>query len=74
MKLYAVLGTIGGYAREDAPEANLVGIYTDPDVASQVSLAASGCRVEEITLDFIPPGYLKTAEAIGLPIGKKARP
>ena len=69
--LYAVVQTIGGFAREDAPQAQCVGIYADKQVADQVKrLAGSGAAVQPIELDVVPPGFVQIAQQMGLSIGK----
>lgn len=70
MILYAVISTIGGFAREDAPAPHIIGIYTDERIAHQVQILAScGAVVKPIELDAISPGYLQSAEQLGFNIG-----
>lgn len=70
MTLYAVITTIGGFAREDAPVPHVIGIYSDETIANQVRILAScGAVVKPIELDAIAPGYLQSAEQMGFKIG-----
>lgn len=64
-RLYLVAGTIGGYAREDADEPTVYGVYSDPEVARKVKLCCSATRVFEFTPDEISPGLVQTASQMG---------
>ena len=69
--LYAVVQTVGGFAREDAPQARCVGVYADKLVADQVKcLAGSGASVQPIELDVVPPGFVQSAQHFGIEFGK----
>lgn len=65
-QLYAVIYTIGGYAREDASVPGIAGIYTDPEIAEYVRKAVScfGSKVVPIDLDFIHPGHADHAKQL----------
>lgn len=66
MKLYVVANQIGGYAREDDPTVNVVGAYTDVEVARAVKCAAGfGATISEIEVDHIHPGHREAAVAFG---------
>lgn len=67
MSLFAVVRTVGGFAREDAAEPSLVGVYSDPSVANDVCRLAGGdSRVVPFELDHINPGLRDTAHAYGV--------
>lgn len=64
--MFAVIKTIGGFAKEDAPVASLVGVFTEEKVANQVkSLAGGGSQVVPVALDTLPPGLIQSAQALG---------
>jgi hypothetical protein len=60
MKLYCVVYMVGGYAREDATNAQIAGIFTDKAVADKVRLCVSG-EIKEVELNAVSSGYQKTA-------------
>lgn len=60
MKLYCVMYMVGGYAREDAANAQIVGIFTDKQIADKVRLCVSG-EIKEVELNAVAAGYQKTA-------------
>ena len=64
MKLYVVHRTRSGYAREDAPTSDVVGAYTDKEVARKVALTGYG-QWMEIEVDYIPPGIKAAADEFG---------
>lgn len=67
MKLHVVSSLVGGYAREDAPTATVVGAFQDPVVANAVKLAMGiGAQVHEIEVDHVPAGLQKTIDELGL--------
>ena len=68
MKLYAVHRTRGGYAREDAATSDVIGVYTDKEVARKVALIGHG-QWMEIELDYIPPGIKAAADEFGFEFG-----
>ncbi len=63
--LYVVHGTRGGFAREDSQQSHVEGAYTDPAVAHKVA-AISGGKVAEVVVDRIYPGYVATAQEMGI--------
>ena len=64
--LYAVIGTTGGYAREDSPSADIVGIYSTDDVAQKVAKVGFGYKVVPVELDYIHLGHLEFLRQIGV--------
>lgn len=64
MKLFVVHRTRGGYAREDAPTSDVIGVYTDKEVARKVALLSYG-RYDEVELDYIYPGIKAAAPEFG---------
>lgn len=60
--LFVVVQLIGGYAREDAQRASVVGVYTDNNKAALVA-SASGfdAQVFPVALDAVPKGILENA-------------
>ena len=56
-ELYVVHATVSGYAREDAMNSSVIGVYTDQQLAIRVARAASG-RVSAVGLDAVPQGIL----------------
>jgi len=72
IELHVVVGTVGGYAKEDAPNAHCVGIFTSAEVARKVKmLSGHGVSVETITVDAIPAGLIQQAQAMGMPFDEK---
>ena len=68
-KIHIVVGTIGGYAREDASVANVVGAYTSEEVANAVALVTHS-KVVEININEIAKGHLETMTAYGMDVDK----
>ena len=60
MKVYVVHRTRSGYAREDSPSSDVVGVYTDKEVARKVALLSYG-RYDEVEVDYIAPGIKAAA-------------
>lgn len=69
--LYVVAGTIGGFAREDASEVSVKGVFTDKPMAEKVALVSHG-KVFPVELDNIMPGYLQAFEAFGIKLDNPA--
>lgn len=66
MELHVVIQTIGGFAREDADQVNVIGVYEDSEIADFVRKCASlSANVQGVTLNAIPPGFLKTGKEFG---------
>jgi len=66
-ELHVVTAQVGGFAREDAPTATVVGVYTDPKLAKNVSVAyGMGATVNTIVVDHVPPGIADAMKALGL--------
>lgn len=65
MKLYAVSRPVGGYARELAARSEIVGVYTDREIARKVAVLSSG-TYEEVELNYIWPGIRASAPEFGL--------
>lgn len=65
MKVYIVIGTSGGFAREDEPVAVVYGAFTDEKIAKNVKLVTQG-KIEVVELDEVKPGYIQTMKALGL--------
>lgn len=66
LEIFVVATTQGGYAREDAPVATVVGVYTDAEIARKVSIAYGfGATVTPVILDHVSTGIAAHAEAIG---------
>lgn len=65
MKIFAVIHTVGGFAREDAPTASIAGLYTDEKIADIVRKAAGvGAKVVPVNLDEVLPGYIDFAKQV----------
>lgn len=64
MKVYVVAKMIGGYAREDYPNIDIVGVYTEESKAKIVATVSHG-RYYEIKVDHIHPGIKQDATAFG---------
>ena len=64
MKVYVVHRIRGGYAREDAPTSDVIGVYTDKEVARKVALTGYG-QYMEVELDYILPGIKAAADEFG---------
>ena len=67
MHLHIVHKTVSGYAREDASQSSVVGVYTDPTIAEKVRLV-SQAQIEVVELNHIPPGIRQAIEAFGFKI------
>jgi len=65
MKLYVVHRTRAGYAREDVPSSDVVGAFTDPEVARKVALLSYG-QYMEVEVDYIMPGIRAAAPELGI--------
>ena len=65
MKVYVVHRTRGGYAREDAPTSDVIGVYTDKEVARKVAILGHG-RYDEMEVDYIVPGIKAAAPEFGM--------
>lgn len=65
MKLYVVHRTRSGYAREDDPVSDVVGVYIDKEIARKVALLSYG-RYDEVYLDDVPPGIRAAAPEFGV--------
>ncbi len=63
--LYVVASTIGGYAREDASEASITGIFTDEALAKKVAMA-SHSKVFPVPLNQIPPGIEQNMKELSM--------
>lgn len=72
MKLHIVSTLVGGYAREDAATASVVGAYTNPVVADAVrKVSGYGASVSEIEVDHIPCGLLEMIKQLGIKLPEK---
>ena len=65
MKLFVVHRTVGGYAREDASSSDVVGLYTDGEVARKIAILAHG-QYKEVEVDYIMPGFINAASEFGM--------
>lgn len=65
MKLYIVVGTTGGFCREDADVPVVYGAFTDEETARKVKIVTQG-KIEVVELDEVKPGYTQTMKALGL--------
>lgn len=63
--LYVVASTTGGYAREDAAEPYVGGVFTDEKVAKKVAMV-SHAKVFPVVLDQVGAGYIETMQAMGI--------
>lgn len=70
MKLFVVHRLVGGYAREDSPVSDVVGVFTDKEVARQVAVISHGMWTEH-ELDYIYPGIKATADVYGFNLNQK---
>ena len=65
MELFAVIYTVGGFAREDAPNAAIAGIFTDEKIADIVCKTAGfGAKVVPVELDKVALGYISSAKEL----------
>lgn len=73
--VHAVLTLRAGFAREDAPSAQLLGAYTQEPVARLVARCLHG-EVVPVVLDQVPAGVYGIARELGLalPEGLPASP
>lgn len=65
MKLQVVAQQIGGFAREDAPQMQVVAVLTDPVRAQALKRVVHG-QVFEVEVDQIPQGYVDHAKQLGI--------
>jgi len=63
-KVFVVHRTRGGYAREDAPTSDVLGVYTDKEVARKVAILGYG-EWMEVEVDYIYPGIKSAAPEFG---------
>lgn len=67
MKIHVVARPEAGYAREDPAGVGVVGAYVDAEVAEKVkTLSGVGAKVQAVTLNHVPPGFLHSAAAFGM--------
>jgi len=64
MKVYVVHRVLRSYARDDAMESDVVGAYTDKEIARKVALISHG-RYEEMEVDYVFPGIKAAASEFG---------
>lgn len=65
MKVFAVVHTVGGFAREDAPNISVAGIFTDEKIADIVKKSAGvDAKVIPIIIDEVLPGYIDFAKQV----------
>lgn len=65
MELLAVIYSVGGFAREDAANPAIAGIFTDPKIAEVVRKAAGhGAKIVPVEVDKIAPGYVSFASEV----------
>ena len=67
MKLYIVVGTTGGFCREDPDVPAVYGAFTDEETAQKIRTITQS-KIEVVELDEIKPGYTQTLKALGLEI------
>jgi hypothetical protein len=72
MKIFTVIYSIGGFAREDFSNPAVAGIFTDEKIANIVCKATgSNAKVVPLELDYIAPGYISFAkEVLGINLVK----
>lgn len=65
--VHVVATTVGGYAREDSQNVDVVGAYLNPKVADAVrKVAGNGATVTALELDFIPAGLVEAMRQFGI--------
>lgn len=65
MELFAVIHTVGGFSREDAPNTAIAGIFTDLQIAETVRKAAGvNAKMVSVKLDDVAPGYIVFAKEV----------
>lgn len=65
MKLFAVIHSVGGFLREDAPTPSIAGIFTDEKIADTVRKCVGlSAKVIPVNLDEVAPGYLNFANEV----------
>ena len=65
MKVFVVHRTREGYSRGDALSSDVLGVYTDSEVARKVAILGYS-RVDEITVDYVLPGIKAAAPEFGM--------
>ena len=65
MKVFVVHRTSDGFSRSDTSSSDVLGVYTDKEVARKVALLSYGKYVE-VEVDYIFPGIKSAAPEFGL--------
>lgn len=65
MKVFVVHRTREGYSRGDALSSDVLGVYTDEEVARKVALLGYG-RYDEVEVNYIFPGIKAAAPEFGM--------
>ena len=65
MKLYIVIGTTGGFCREDPAVPVVYGAFTDEETARKVKIVTQG-KIKVVELDKVQVGHAKTMKLLGL--------
>ena len=65
MKVYVVHRTREGYSRGDALDSDVLGVYTDQEVARKVAILGYG-KWMEVEIDYIYPGIKAAAPEFGM--------
>ena len=65
MKLYIVVGTTGGFCREDAAVPVVYGAFTDEETARKVRIVTQG-EIKVVELDKVQVGHAETMKVLGL--------
>lgn len=74
-KIYVVARPEAGYAREDPSGVGVVGAYTQEVTAQNVKrLSGMGAQVQEVSLNVVPPGFLKDATHFGISFDQSDTP
>lgn len=65
--IHIVLGSVGGFCREDPSSSYVIGVYTDEELAKKVKMVSGyGSSLHSVEIDKLNPGILEAFEAFGV--------
>lgn len=65
--IHIVLGSVGGFCREDPPTSYVIGAYTDEELAKKVKMVSGyGSSIHSIEIDKLTPGILEAFKVFGV--------
>lgn len=68
--IHIVIGSVGGFCREDPSSSYVIGAYTDEELAKKVKMVSGyGSTIQSIEIDKLTPGILERFKAFGVSHG-----